>query len=88
MLSLPSKPWKKARIEALGNDCYRLTFLSEFDSESQFAEVIEEDVIPSLGEGDRVEETDWVSRSVVVATAGVDGFKRNLIFACVMIEIQ
>lgn len=87
MLSLPSKPWKKVKIDALGGKDFRITFLSELENEAQFLEVIEEDIVSSLGEHDSLGEPDWASRSVTLTTADVDAFRRKLVFASVMIEV-
>lgn len=87
MLSLPSKPWKKVKIDALGDQVFRITFLSELENEVQFLEVIGEDIASSLGERDRLGEPDWQSRSVTLTTADLDAFRRKLIFASIMIEI-
>lgn len=88
MLSLPSKPWKKVRIAELGNDQLRLTFVTELESEQQFDEVIDEDIFGSLNEQDALIGKDWPSRSVLVRTANPASFKRNLVFACVMVELD
>lgn len=88
MLSLPSKPWKKVRIDELGNGELRLTFLSDLESEAQFEEVIQKDIVPSLDTKDRLVGQDWPSRSVVVQTLNPAMFKRNLVFACIMVEIE
>ena len=86
MLSLPSKPWKKVKIDALGGDEYRITFVSPLDNETQFNEVIEEDIVASLGAQDRLGDRDWPSRSVKLTTADMPAFKRKLIYASIMIE--
>lgn len=88
MLSLPSKPWKKVKIDALGDQVFRITFLTELENEAQFLEVIGEDMVSSLGERDRLGEPDWPSRSVTLTTADLDAFRRKLIFASIMIEIS
>lgn len=87
MLSLPSKPWKKVKIDALGDQVFRITFLTELENEAQFIEVIGEDIASSLGEQDSLGEPDWQSRSVTLTTADLDAFRRKLIFASIMIEI-
>jgi hypothetical protein len=86
MQSLPSKPWKKVRMDELGQGEIRLTFLSEFGSELLFHVVIEEDIVASLGPEDLIGERDWPSRSVTLTTTDLDAFKRNLVFASIMIE--
>jgi len=86
MLSLPSKPWKKVKIDLLGEQEYRITFLSPLDDEAQFLEVIEEDLVSSLGERDRLGKPDWVSRSVTLSTPDLAAVKRKLVYASIMIE--
>ncbi len=86
MLSLPSKPWKKVKIDALGDQVFRITFLTELENEAQFLEVIEEDLVSSLAEQDSLGPPDWQSRSVTLTTADLGAFRRKLIFASIMIE--
>ncbi len=86
MLSLPSKPWKKVKIEVLAASEFRITFLSALDSEAQFLEMLDEDLAPCLGAQDRLRDPDWASRSVTLTTGDLAAFKRKLIYACVMVE--
>ena len=86
MLSLPSKPWKKVRIDQLGEQEYRITFVSPLDSEVHFLETVEEDLGSSIGERDRLGKPDWESRSVTLTTADLAAFKRKLVYASIMIE--
>jgi hypothetical protein len=86
MLSLPSKPWKKIRIEAVANDRYRLVFVTDFPDEAAFAQAIENDIRPALGASDDLDAPDWPSRSVMLTTTDLRTFKRNLVYACVMVE--
>jgi len=88
MLALPSKPWKKVRIEALADQQYRLVFVSEFADEAEFTETVDEDVRDILGSADVLGTADWPTRSVVVATPDLTGLKRNLVFACIMVELE
>ena len=87
MLSLPSKPWKKVKIDPMGGQDFRITFLSPLESEAQFFEVIEEDLVSNLSEHDRLGVRDWPSQSVTLTTANLAEFRRRLVFACIMIEI-
>lgn len=87
MLSLPSKPWMKVKLEPLGEDQYRITFISPIEEEAQFLAVIEADIAASLGQGDRLEKPDWPSRSVTLLTADLPSFNRKLVFASIMIEM-
>lgn len=86
MLSLPSKPWKKVRIESIGGDEYRITFVSPLDGEAQFRQAIDEDIASSLGPQDKLGTPDWPSRSVTLITADLPAFKRKLVYASIMIE--
>lgn len=88
MLSLPSKPWKKVKIEALAAGRYRLRFVSEMPDEETFRTALAEDIAPCLGTADELAEPDWPTRSVVLATLDLPTFKRNLVFACVMVDIE
>lgn len=86
MLSLPSKPWKKVRLEPLGADEYRITFVSLLADEAQFHEAIDEDIVSSLGQHDKLGTPDWHSRSVTLTTSDLPAFKRKLVYASIMIE--
>jgi len=86
VLSLPSKPWKKIRIDALAEHRWRIAFLSDFADEAQFRRTVEDDVRPCLGATDEVIDIDGAARAVVVATRDLVAFKRNLVFACIMVE--
>ncbi len=86
MLSLPSKPWKKVRINQLGGGKFRITFTTELDSEAQLHEIVEEDIITSLGAQDSLGAVDWPTRSIIVTTANVAALKRNLVYASIMVE--
>jgi hypothetical protein len=88
MLALPSKPWKKVRIEALPDRQFRLGFVSEFADEAEFTETVDEDVRDILGSADVLVAADWPTRSVVIATPDLPGLKRNLLFACIMVELE
>ena len=47
------------------------------ESEAQFLEVVEEDLGSSIGEGDRLGQPDWDSRSVTLTTADLAAFIRQ-----------
>lgn len=87
MISLPSKPWKKVRIEA-ADEGYRIVLVTEISNEAEFLEVIRNDITPCLGPHDELSPPDWPSRSVTLTTLDLPTFKRNLVFACVMVELQ
>lgn len=88
MLSLPSKPWKKVRIDAVAEHRYRIVFLSDIPSEAEFLEAVEEDLRPCLGAGDELGAPDWPSRSAALRTLDLPTFKRNLVYASIMVEIE
>lgn len=88
MISLPSKPWKKVSMEALAGNDYRIVFLTEMPTEAEFFEAIEKDIRPCLGVRDELGTPDWASRSVKLTTLDLPNFKRNMVYACVMIELQ
>jgi hypothetical protein len=88
MLSLPSKPWKKIKLETVGKDSYRLVFLTDMATEDEFNETIGKDVVPCLTPKDSLGPADWASRSVTFTTKDLVTFKRNLVFACLMVEIE
>lgn len=88
MLSLPSKPWKKVKIEAVSDQHFRIVFLTEMSTEASFRTAVEEDIAPCLGPRDELGAPDWPSRSVTLTTLDLPTFKRNLVFACVMIELE
>ena len=88
MLSLPSKPWKKVKIIALPEERYRIVFLTEMSTEAALREVAEQDIAPSLGPRDELGPVDWPSRSVTLTTPDLPTFKRNLVFACIMVEVE
>jgi len=86
MLSLPSKPWKKVKIAQLGEQEYRITFVSPIENEARFLEAVDEDIGSSIGERDRLGKPDWASLSVTLTTADLAAFKRKLVYASIMIE--
>jgi hypothetical protein len=88
VLSLPSKPWKKIRIEAVAEGSYRIVLLTGTPTEAAFRKVIDDDIRPSLGASDVLGTADWPSRSVMLTTPDLPTFKRNLVFACVMVEVK
>ena len=88
MLSLPSKPWKRVRLEDLGEQRFRIVFLTEMPTEADFLQAVERDIRPSLGVKDELGRPDWPSRSVMLTTRDLPTFKRNMVFACVMIQLK
>ena len=88
MISLPSKPWKKVKIEAMAEHRYRIVFLTEIASEAEFLGTLESDIQPCLGADDELGLPDWPSRSVTLTTRDLRTFKRNMVFACIMIELE
>lgn len=88
MISLPSKPWKKIKIEVVAEPLYRIVFLTDMPTEAALLEAVDKDIRPSLGAGDALDSPDWDSRSVMLSTTDLRTFKRNLVYACVMVELE
>lgn len=88
MLSLPSKPWKKVRIEQLGERKYRITFVSSLADEAEFLEAVGNDLGSCVGADDALGTPDWESRSVQLSTASIAAFKRRLVFASIMVDTE
>ena len=88
MISLPSKPWKRVKIVALPQQRYRIEFLTEMRTEEDLREVVEKDIAPSIGTRDELGPLDWPSRSVTLTTLDLPTFKRNLVFACILVEAE
>ena len=86
MISLPSKPWKKVKIDALAGNEFRITFVSGLSDEADFREAIDEDIASCLGDQDSLGTADWPSRSVTVTTVDFDTLKHKLVYASIMIE--
>jgi hypothetical protein len=86
MLSLPSKPWKRVTVAPEGAGRYTVTVVSPVMDEEAFRQVIREDIEPSLGEDDRLEEVRWPTRSVTATVGRLDLFRRRLAFRSVIVE--
>lgn len=88
MISLPSKPWKRVKVEHVAEHRYRIAFLTEMPGEAEFLEAIEKDLRPCLGVRDELGTADWASRSVTLTTLDLATFKRNMVYACVMVDLK
>ena len=86
MLSLPSKPWKKVRIEEKKEGKYLITFLSPLKNKGEFKRVIEEDLKYCLGEKDGLSGPKWNTRSVTLSTQDIQSFRRRLLYERIFIE--
>ena len=86
MLKLPSKRWKKVRVETEEQGRYTLCFTSTLKDEQELREIVEEDISECLGEGDRVISAQWDAKSVAVETSDWETFKRRLVFVNIVIE--
>jgi hypothetical protein len=62
LISLPSKPWKKVKIEVVAEHQYRIIFLTDMPTEATFHEALEKDIQPCLGASDALGSPDWPSR--------------------------
>ncbi|RJQ83919.1 MAG: hypothetical protein C4519_05880 [Desulfobacteraceae bacterium] len=79
MLSLPSKPWKKASLASIGEDLYHLTFLDPLPSAREFEEIVKtlEDLI-SATEEVVFKDSDHLQLQLRIRDLKI--FKRRLIF--------
>ena len=80
MLKLPSKKWKKVRIESEQPGIYTLLFLSPLKDADELRDILEEDIEMCLDLGDRVIDLHWDSKSVTLEIADIASFKRRLLF--------
>lgn len=76
------------KIIALPEHCYRIVVLTEMPTETDFRAVVEKDLASGTGLDDELSSIDWPSRSVILKTLDLATFKRNLVFACVMVEVE
>lgn len=74
------------RLSPIGDQRYRLTFLSGVNNETEFNEVLTDDLDACLGTGDELLEPTWASRSVVVVTSDLAGFLRRLAVQRMIVE--
>lgn len=86
MLSLPSKPWKRIKVEAKGSDWYRVTFVSPMDEPDEFHRAVSDDLGLCLSAEDTLGEPDWETRSVDLRIGDFETFKIRLVYVCIMIE--
>jgi hypothetical protein len=88
VLSLPSKRWKRVTLTPAGEGMYTVTVVSPLRGEEDFHRVVREDVEVSLGDGERLLEARWATRSIVVAVADLALFKRRLAFRNVLVDVR
>ena len=86
MLSLPSKPWKKVKIEEKKEGKYLITFLSPIKESAEFERIIEEDLKYCLGEKDRFGAPRWKTMSITLFTPDIQSFRRRLLYQRIFIE--
>ncbi len=86
MLSLPSKPWKKIKIDQEAEGLYRITILSPLKDEVEFNEIIHDDLELCLGEHDNLADPRWDTKSMTLTTKNLESFRRKLISVCIMVE--
>jgi hypothetical protein len=86
MLSLPSKPWKKVKIEEKEEGQFLITFLSPIRDRAEFERIIEEDLKDCLGEEDRFSAPTWKTKSITLATPDIKSFRRRLLYQRIFIE--
>jgi hypothetical protein len=86
MLSLPSKPWKRIKVEPQGGANYLIVFRSKIETEYEFLRTIHDDLELCLGHDDKLIDARWENKSVTLVTDDFETFKRRLIYVCIMIE--
>ncbi len=86
MLSLPSKPWKKVKLEDEGEGRYAITILSRLRSRAAFEKFVRDDLGSCLGAEDTLSDPRWKTGSVTLRTRHLKSFKRKLIYANIVIE--
>jgi hypothetical protein len=86
MLSLPSKPWKKVKIEKKKEGKYLITFLSPLKKSAEFKRIVEEDLKYCLGEKDRFGAPRWKTKSITLSTQDIQSFRRRLLYQRIFIE--
>lgn len=86
MLSLPSKPWKRIKVEQQSKTSYLIIFDSNIETEEEFRKTIFDDLELCLSQGDNLSDAQWSNKSVVLTTEDFQTFKRRLIYVCIMID--
>ncbi len=86
MITLPSKPWKKVKIDQEGEGRYTLTFLSSLKSEAEFKKIINDDLESCLGEHDSLVNPTWKTKGITLLTKDIDSYQRRLVFCSILIE--
>lgn len=86
MLSMPMKPLKKVRVKQEGQGRYTLTILSPLKSETEFRQMIKNDVVPCLGEYDAFVNPRWETKSLTLIAADVNLFEHELIYRLYIIK--
>ncbi|WP_054030587.1 hypothetical protein [Desulfatitalea tepidiphila] len=79
MLSLPSKPWKKVRIELIGQNLCRLTFLNPIPSVREFEQFLE-DLEDVISDNEDIVIRDFGKRYVELRITDYKSFKIRLVF--------
>lgn len=86
MLSLPSKPWKKIKIDHEENNRYVITFISRIEHEVDFHKTLHDDLELCISGDDALSDACWETKSVVLTTEDFALFKKRLVYVCIMIE--
>ena len=86
MLSLPSKPWKKIKVEQEEDGQYTVTFLSRLKDEAEFKKIISKDLERCLGQQDSLTSPQWDTRSIILKIRDSESFKRKLARVSILIE--
>lgn len=80
MRTMPLKPLKKVRVDQEDQTRYTVTVLSPVRDQTEFEEIIREDVRDSLGPFDVFVNADWETRSFTLVTQDFYTFKHKLIY--------
>jgi hypothetical protein len=78
MLRLPKKP--KIKIESIGDNQYRVTFLGRIKNEKEFDDMLYNHMERSLGIDDSLKNPQWSSKSVTISTPTIRDLERRLVF--------
>jgi hypothetical protein len=86
MLSLPQKPWRRARITALGEGRHLMTFVAGVANRAAFDAALREDVEACLGPADRILAEDPGALAVTLELRDLQAFQRALALQSILVE--
>jgi hypothetical protein len=88
MLKLPSKKWRKVRINHLGENKYKLFFVSPIHDVQEMKVIIEEDIEICLGKNDKMVNMEWETKSVLYEICDYEPFVQRLLDVNIIITEQ